>query len=140
MSVDFLERLQEARQNGLHCNCIGTALFLTGEKRNDDYIDPSEVYKKLRGLEQLDEPVEGCLIVWHEPDFDKTRWTAHMGVVTLVDPLLVTHRDGYNGSVIADIPFVVVHAKYGACQDGRKRKVGYYMPRCVVRPRSVDFL
>ena len=70
-------------------NCIGTAFYIVGEFDTDKYIYSAEHEKILNNLTRKDSPEEGFLIGWH-----KDGETSHLGVITRIEPLLVTNRHG----------------------------------------------
>lgn len=106
-------------------NCAGTALFIVFEQRRDYAVWPARAYDEwLKGLARLDGPARNCLIAWQEGRGERV-YIHHLGVVTSVDPLLVTSRHGIDGRFFADMPFLEVNAKYGY----EFTNVAYYLPR-----------
>lgn len=91
-------------------NCIGTALFLTGEIRSDRYVDTDDV-NSLKKLRRVDGPVLGGLIAWQHYK-KRITITYHLGVVTSLDPLLITHRNGGAGAFEINEPFGAVNGGY----------------------------
>ena len=109
-------------------NCIGTALFLTGETRSDRYVDTDGV-NHLKALRRVDGPVLGGLIAWQRHK-ERIVITYHMGVVTSLDPLLITQRNGSDGNFEINNPFKVVDEAY----------LRHYIPvECFV-PKSLEKL
>jgi hypothetical protein len=105
-------------------NCIGTALFLVGERDYDEHYEPGpEVYyEHLGDLKELWRPLKGCLIAWQLRGNHSE--VHHMGIVTSTDPLLVTHRPGVDMLVIENEPFLDIEL-YGASAY----KVAFYLPQ-----------
>jgi hypothetical protein len=98
--TDYRARLDLAKVNNCCANCIGTALYLIGCVNADCHIEPEEfdgVYDS--NLTRLTDPQAYCLALVFHSDTGKV---LHAGVVTRVDPVLVTHRAGINGRIIED--------------------------------------
>ena len=75
-------------------NCIGVALYLTGELRRATFVETRfEASNLLSKLDRLEGPQLGCLIAWQKKDPDPSEEKVlHLGVVTSLDPLLITSR------------------------------------------------
>jgi len=114
-------------------NCIGTALFLTGLRGFDEYIYEEYHDYLLNLLEEVSEPIEGALIAWQTDLKDNIRlnyWrTYHLGVVTSVNPLLITNRNGCFGPIRINEPFELVNNYYGC--DSDNHRVKYFLPPCL---------
>lgn len=96
-------------------NCIGTALYLTGKIPEDLERWPSEFsffnLCKNFDLERIAEPEKLSLACWTRKEGDDF-YVMHMGVVTGLDPLVITSRHGYQGHFVIDEPFVSVDRRY----------------------------
>jgi hypothetical protein len=116
----FLERINYCSLGRLadtiNSNCIGTALFITGEIKEERVIYPETAYRDhLRTLARNRKPKVGCLVAWHRG------YTAeHMAVIINTEPLLVAHRLGAFGQFLTNVPFEEV-------DDTNFIKV-YYLP------------
>ena len=111
-------------------NCIGTALFLVGEIDEERVVwDTEEIIRYLSRLKVLEKPEKGCIVSW-EDKFSRCINPAHVGIVTNIDPLLVTSRAGIyregvgNRPIIQDYPVEFIDEDIG---PGLIRK--YYKPR-----------
>lgn len=93
----FQRRLKEV-EGTFQSNCIGTALYLTGERDDDEFIRSEDAHKYLARLHQSEGPAIGHLVVWQYPIQGRVV-AIHMGVVVNLDPLLITDRDRCNGPV-----------------------------------------
>lgn len=129
--LSFEERLSFARWNGKG-NCIGTALFLAGMIRQDGIIYSDKAYRQfLVDLPRVNSPELYGLIAWQQAlptsKIVKTPcvWTAHLGLVTSIDPLLVAHRPGLRNFFEEDAPFERPNTVYGS-QEGKRNFLRYY--------------
>ena len=121
-------------KNPNEVNCFGTALYLTCEIDEECFIHPWKVYEEyLANLQTLRAPIAGCLIAWRDnyPKLirledekeEKSRLhVTHLGVVSRINPLLITHRDGTNKPIFENVPFCSVDASF------RWQKYGLPMP------------
>jgi hypothetical protein len=112
-------------------NCIGTSLYIAGEKDKDEFHRLSEAYESLMNLTKLPNPTCGCLIAWHYHHLISAGecgiYTVHMGVVTSINPLLVTSRDGCMGKLIEDEPFEDTTKPY-TVDYKIASSIAYYLP------------
>ena len=118
-------RIARARQsNNEHMNCHGTALYLVGKQEIDQSVDGDDakkIFAKMRRTKRFD---IGNLVTWEvtmKPNYPKEPYShlTHTAVVTHVNPVLVTHRDGYNGPLIEDVELEEVKLRYGLRHEGR---------------------
>ena len=92
-------------------NCAGTTLYLIGAAENDKYVESKTLHLNyLSKLTITTQPAIGCIVAWtgkyqHSGslfvpvDYINTR---HIGVITTLDPIKVTHRDGIKGRFIVN--------------------------------------
>lgn len=104
-------------------NCIGTALYLVGEKEKDEFESIWNV-PELTHLKISKTPILGCLIAWQT--YSRTR---HLGVVTSITPLLITHREGNSDLFFENEYFEVADRPYGCCWYEISPEIKYYLPR-----------
>lgn len=101
-------RIDECRDAAPRSNCRGTALYVTNERPDDVYTGYSEGWKHLDGMDPLEKPILGCIAVWigyvNEWSWWNKKVPRHMGIVTSLDPILVTGRDRYDGPMVVDQP------------------------------------
>jgi hypothetical protein len=100
-------------------NCSGTALYITGERPKEGYVGSVVARAYLSRMVRIEEPVVGCLAAWQgnkewEGPFlalARELKIAHLGVITSVDPVLITHRKSIGGKFVVNEPFqeVKVH-------------------------------
>lgn len=94
-------------------NCLGTGLYCSGEIDGDVYMWGEEANGILDGLSEVDNPQRGLLVAWKR--FWNASWGgyySHSGIITHVDPVLVTYRDGNYAPVIHNKMLEIVNAKY----------------------------
>jgi hypothetical protein len=104
-------------------NCVGTGLFLVGLQEKDVYARVYEV-QQLKQLQKAQTPELGGLVSWEEDvcgrlDID------HLAVVTHIDPVLLTHREGFSEKLLENQPFEEVVKAY---KINPRIKVIFYMP------------
>jgi hypothetical protein len=129
IGVPFSKAIASCRGT-LRANCIGTALYIIGELGEDKYITPYSGVKELylKNLEPIQTPSEYCLIVWACTDCIE-----HMGVVTGINPILVTNREHADGEFIVNQGFEKANKPYHP--DFRRHRgleipsINYYLPR-----------
>ena len=94
-------------------NCLGTALFVTGEIGEDRKTDVNVAYSKyLERLVRLDSPRVGCLLAW-TVNLGGLKTVEHMGVVTATEPIvLVTYRAGSSGIIMENQPIEAAGGSY----------------------------
>jgi hypothetical protein len=116
-------------------NCVGTALYIIGAQKEDRSVDLVDsdlesLTAYLKKLEQIPAPIEGCLVVW-----EGLIPITHIGVVTSVNPLLITNRHGAGGSFVEDESFEDLNRKYQstACESQMNKRIRYYLPRISVQ-------
>lgn len=116
--TNLKDRIESAKKSrNEHMNCHGTALYLVGQQKTDqsiDFEDALEIFGKMRRTKRLN---VGNLITWEWATGYKApypqRHLSHTAVVTGVNPILVTHRDNYNGPLIENVTIEEVERKYG---------------------------
>ena len=122
-------RITSCRGTQGECNCIGTALFIVGEKAKDSTGSPKYIYvSSLKDLKIITTPVIGCLVAWQYQEDYNLYFVIHMGVVTSVTPLRITSRHGLNGEFIEDEEFRIVNGIYNYYS---RTGVVYYLPRAL---------
>lgn len=113
-------------------NCRGTAMYLVSEQRFDVGLD-LHFFKDeyLSRMPPLTLPVQGCLVSW-----ESYERVLHIGIVSSVEPLLVTHRLAWWSAFVENVPFSVIdqemnelYAKYQEAGKNRGDKVVYYLPK-----------
>jgi len=109
-------------------NCAGTALYIVGMQDSDRFVTGGRRIPRhvLKPLARLEEPAEGCLVVWERQWMGMTGIN-HMAVVTSTEPLLVTQRPAYKGPLEEDKPISIASMFY----IGQRRT--YYMPNASVK-------
>ncbi len=129
--LSFEERLSFARWNEKG-NCIGTALFLAGMTKQDGIIYPDKAYRQfLVDLPRVNSPELYGFIAWQQALYSSkivktpSVWTAHLALVTSLDPLLVAHRQGIRNFFEEEAPFERADTVYGS-QDGKRNFLRYY--------------
>ncbi len=148
--IDAINERIEQCNGTLRSNCIGTALFVTGEIRTDVYVDTSiakVIY--LDKLRTVDMPIVGCIVTWEynssqfsdnmtsrlDAEFKrlliKGIHVAHMGIVYSLNPLLVSHRKGYKREFIESQLFMDIDLK-----DYYDARITYYIPKELERTLS----
>ena len=110
MTTEFRSRLELAkRYPPVNVNCHGTVLYFLGRKHIGrcttyiellDYLDPTP----------LEAPKMGSvgLVVSKSYGF----FVPHSGIVTDINPVLLTHRNGTDGPVIENEPVTDVLKRY----------------------------
>lgn len=116
-------------------NCIGTALFITGELSADEGVSTRRAYKfHLKKLEESKNPDIGYLASWeHQKKFFHKK-IIHLAVITSLNPILMTHRKGFNGPLIIGEPFSDVKKHY----ERAEAEIKFYIPRNNPIPRSQE--
>lgn len=111
--MDFEERLNRAREN-TNANCWGTAYFLSGA--SDQLVDTPDKDWPMKhegskaywnGLKVLDRPTIRCYagIIGPAPkklNLANEEFLYHLGIVTDIYPIRITHRNGDQGPLIED--------------------------------------
>jgi hypothetical protein len=116
-------------------NCIGTALYISGEEDSDDFFGIHWVHEaRLKNLLRPEAPVLGCLVGWQGKVFPNSPTSIHnpilvnhLGLVTSLEPLLVTHRNGHRGTFIEGQPFCEIDCIYG----NSRASATFYIPRAL---------
>jgi hypothetical protein len=122
----FLERIVECHGTE-RSNCIGTALYISGEQPNDRLWDIYSVHASyLQHLAKTRRPILGCLAAWEREYAGSKIAVAHMGVITSLHPLLITERHETVGAFITDQPFPIIHKEYN--KGLYAHKVSFYIP------------
>lgn len=98
-SEDILRRRIEEVRQVRRANCVGTALYLVQERDKDEHIEPYHFNVRESGLILSEKPEFGAVVIWfYLPEGD----IFHMGVITGLNPIQVTHRNGYGGVVVGN--------------------------------------
>jgi len=122
---DFNYRLEIAR--GLSSgkrNCIGTALFLSGARSCESYLDPiDDFYNAISGLIPIREPKIGEIISWEGIYRGKPR-IFHMGLIMIIGPILITHRPGFDCPI--NMRELHENEPLEIVLEGYKGKIKYY--------------
>jgi hypothetical protein len=111
---EFLRRIEICKKDfPTLSNCIGAALFISGEIENDCKIDVAAAYSSyLMRLRKVDSPKVGCLIAW-TVNLSGLITVEHIGIVTAVQPeVLVTYRMGSSGIIMENQPIEVAGGSY----------------------------
>ncbi len=129
LPVMFLRRIEDCKGT-LRSNCIGTALYITGEMGKDEFVPPDCTHLMwLSDLGRISRPVLGCLAAWERKDDDNI-YVAHMGVMTSLHPLQITERYEADGEFTENKPFPFVHREYnGYWPSYHPHRLGLYLPK-----------
>src|SRR3989339_868534 len=89
LDIDGIDaRIEIAKQTQHTTNCFGTAFYFSGVTEKDGLLlTPNEYVSK---LSKLDKPEIGCLVIFAFSE--DPRGAYHIGIVTGIEPLLITHR------------------------------------------------
>jgi hypothetical protein len=109
-------------------NCVGTALYLTGDRKKDEYLDPF-VELSVKHLKIAENPTLGCFVTWMTKSSGCV-YITHIGVATSLDPLLITHREGADGYFIENQTFDAVTTSYA--DPNRHGWIAYYLPNTLI--------
>lgn len=112
-----------------YTNCLGTALSDAWEKRKDTFVDP-----ELKGpalldqLTRIQKPQLGCFIAWIEkkPSLPSGYEVLHLGIVTSLDPLLITSRVHRGREFHENEPFEDLNRDF---ENEKGVEVVFYLPR-----------
>jgi hypothetical protein len=121
--MDISERIAIASTNTSNRNCFGTALYLAGLLPQDQFLDLDFEGRKLGPyLEEdpLRSPRKGSVVLYWFLDTDLL---VHMGVVTRLSPLRITHRFDTNGPLIVDDKPKKIIREYESYPEYRQPKV-----------------
>ncbi|NCO18362.1 hypothetical protein COT60_02535 [Candidatus Pacearchaeota archaeon CG09_land_8_20_14_0_10_30_9] len=113
-------RRKNVQEEGIFSNCIGTALYLVGEKEKDEYLW-KERQKILRKLTPANSPELGYLVSW-----ERKGKTFHLGVVVNKTPLKIAERDGCEGPFNPSKLSTEIDERYFLGEKGDEVK--YYIP------------
>ena len=126
MNPEFQQRLAIALtqdQEKFSSNCIGTALYLAEIQEKDTGVNTHEAFREyFKKLPVLESAREGCLVAWNNGS-----QIVHCGVITSLEPLLVTHRVGSREEIQVNKPLMEIEQEYVSFQ----RK--YYAPQKIAR-------
>ena len=101
-------------------NCIGTALYVVGELKEDKYVwNEKEII--LNKLTKINYPKKGFLIAWNRG------YIYHFGIITNENPFSITHRDGVGEFVLLNESLESVDKGYN-CEKDEKVKIEYLIP------------
>jgi hypothetical protein len=73
-------------------NCIGTALYIVGEKDSDNYLSRDESRKMLSKMKFASKPELGYLVLWASGGIPY-----HAGTIFMENPFYIVHRSEKNG-------------------------------------------
>ena len=125
---DRLEKVRGTKRS----NCIGTALYLVGERQRDVSGDIYTIYQKqLQYLMETTIPLyPGTLVSWNQKsrfmDVGFIVW--HLAVLSNLDPLTIHHRDGCNQPFEENVLFEEVQYN----EDHDFLSLHFYLPKSVV--------
>jgi hypothetical protein len=119
---EMKNRINTLKASGIS-NCIGTAFYIAGEKNKDRNIYRGHE-EHLKKLTEKNFPEKGFLIAWCDGNE-----IYHLGVITNLNPLLVTHRGGIKGDVYEDHPFEEVNRIYQKIGWHTADKISYFVPK-----------
>jgi hypothetical protein len=127
LGKEMLKRIALCR-NTFRANCIGTARYLLGQEEDDVFVPAETGFPTyLAGLKRLNEPKLGCIVVW---TWKPSSWLGepleieaktgkypivevyHMGIVTSLEPLGITHREKTRGRFIENQPIAELQKEY----------------------------
>ena len=102
------ERITTAQtSDARNSDCYGTAFFLVGKIRKEKILKYAEIEKILDECPEVGKPEVGSLVLlWNGEE-------GHLSVVSCLDPLLVTGREGIGGVFRENIPLYEVLLEYG---------------------------
>jgi hypothetical protein len=134
--MSFIRRIRECQVAQPRSNCIGTALFIAGIKREDSVEVCSYANRQfLQDLKRLDTPIPGALVAWVRESTKKRVLVRHMGVIASVEDnnLLITHRAGRCGLVIENEQIDTIETMCGynhslVVANPKTYKERYYLP------------
>lgn len=106
-------RIEQCKHT-IRSNCIGTALYITGEQLKDKYVDTFTVHELyLAKLQEIQKPVQWCLVAWqHTPSYNDGKIAVpHMAVVTSTNPsfMFIANRRERNGKFVKREPFTLIN-------------------------------
>ena len=104
MNVSFSEEMLDLESKLVLCrktwylsDCYGTAFYLAGLKEDDELVTTEEAEKYIKDLPVSQEHVLHCLAIFYVQEEKK-----HMGLITKMDPVCITHRLHSGGILIKD--------------------------------------
>ncbi|HTZ42041.1 MAG TPA: hypothetical protein VMC07_02435 [Candidatus Omnitrophota bacterium] len=116
------DKIRKAKKHYFGRNCIGTALYITKRQPHDVAIEPEDFDVNSFGLVEVHEPRIEAIAIWdYFSLMEIRRRVLHMGVVTHLNPTLVTHRPGYNRSLIEN-------ESIGDISEGYPCPARFYLP------------
>jgi len=124
--LGMINRRAELCRDTERSNCFGTARYLTGGQKKDLYIDP--FVESDFDLTMAKGPILGGMVAWLKQT-GKSIQITHIGVVTAVNPILVTHRAGADSYFVENEPFDIVNADYAKLNS--HGWITYYLPRAL---------
>lgn len=91
---DFYEFMKERilKMERRNSNCIGTALYIVGEKDSDNYLSRDESKKMLSKMKFSAKPELGYLVLWASGGIPY-----HAGTIFMENPFYIVHRSEKNG-------------------------------------------
>ena len=126
---ELTERITLAKQTSGDRNCVSTALYIIGEREKDEYIPTKnikiDISEDIDTLREIEDPRIGSLAVWsYRIAGVFNRRVMHMGVVTGLNPTVITHRPDRNEatSLVENQLCWQISEEYG-------REVKFYVPK-----------
>lgn len=78
-------------------NCVGTALYLSGESDSDIYLSRADSKKIICKMKRALKPELGYLVLWESVGIP-----IHAGVIVMDNPFHVVYRNKKNNLIIQD--------------------------------------
>ncbi|MGV8141150.1 MAG: hypothetical protein ACP5NW_01770 [Candidatus Woesearchaeota archaeon] len=103
-------------------NCMGTALYLLGIIKEDRDAYDEEVWKNIDPRDSKTEPsLEHKIAIWPNKDYFlynqfheiEIKAIDHIGIVTSLDPIRITHRVRFEGPFRENQPLKDMIREYG---------------------------
>lgn len=120
VEVYIRDRINRTWRTQSETNCIGTALFITGEIPYEIIVwnDRKRFFSLLKKAKKSH---YGAIMMWHYPE----EKFSHAGVITGLEPLLITYRHGRRGRILIDQPIERVDKEY----PKEEARINLYTPR-----------
>lgn len=95
--MNVKKRLRLAKRHKTFTNCFGTAFYIAGIVKKDEFIcQPSKIDSKVKRLEKLEKPELYSLAIFRKRN-GNSNYIDHLAIVTGLNPVLITYRglDGH---------------------------------------------
>lgn len=111
--MNLVDNVKLIKKENESANCIGTALFLTNLIEEDRLAYDCEVWRHIDPYDYKTTPTNKyCIAIWfnknvfHYDRYERTdiNRIEHMGVVTNLEPILITNRTNFLGPLIENQP------------------------------------